>query len=168
MSGCVALAIFNALIASNMFYARIAFSMGRDGVLPGPASTWLGTIHSKTGVPRNATLAIGVASLACCSLSTHALVTFGTGLSIFALGLISCAVFAGRRKGLTGHHGHWRSPLFPIAPLMGLGLTVAFLVAALQDRDVGRPSVLLLASCIALAMLWYRFALRPRGWLPRL
>jgi hypothetical protein len=119
-------------------------------------------------VPINATIAIGAVSLACCAFSTHALVIFGTGLSIFALGLISCAVFAGRRKGLTGHDRHWRSPLFPLAPLMGLGLTLAFLIAALQDKEVGRPSVLLLAACIGLALLWYRFALKPRGWRPRL
>jgi amino acid transporter len=168
MSGCVALAIFNATIASNMFYGRIAYSLGRDETLPRRASSWLGTIHSKSGVPRNATIAIGVVSAACCVFSTHALVTFGTGLTTFAIGLISCAVFVGRLKGLTGQHRHWRSPLFPLAPLLGFGLTIAFLVAALQDKDVGRPSVLLLTSCIALALLWYRFALKPRGWHPRL
>jgi len=51
---------------------------------------------------------------------------------------------------------------------MGIGLTIAFFVAALQDKDVGRPSVLLLTSCIGLALLWYRVALKPRGWHPRL
>jgi amino acid transporter len=168
MSGCVALAIFNATIASNMFYGRIAYSLGRDETLPRRASSWLGTIHSKSGVPRNATIGIGVVSAACCVFSTHALVTFGTGLTTFAIGLISCAVLVGRLKGLTGQHRHWRSPLFPLAPLMGFGLTIAFLVAALQDKDVGRPSVLLLTSCIAVALLWYRFALKPRSWHPRL
>jgi amino acid transporter len=168
MSGCVALAIFNATIASNMFYGRIAYSLGRDETLPRRASSWLGTIHSKSGVPRNATIAIGVFSAACCVFGTHALVTFGTGLTTFAIGLISCAVLVGRLKGLTGQHRHWRSPLFPLAPLMGFGLTIAFLVAALQDKDVGRPSVLLLTACIAVALLWYRFALKPRGWHPRL
>ena len=168
MSGCVALAIFNATIASNMFYGRIAYSMGRDETLPQRASSWLGTIHSKSGVPRNATIAIGVVSAACCVFSTHALVTFGTGLTTFAIGLISCAVLVGRLNGLTGQHRHWRSPLFPLAPLMGFGLTITFLVAALQDKDVGRPSVLLLTSCVGVALLWYRFALKPRGWRPRL
>jgi amino acid transporter len=168
MSGCVALAIFNATIASNMFYGRIAYSLGRDETLPQRASAWLGTIDSKSGVPRNATIAIGVVSAACCVFSTHALVTFGTGLTTFAIGLISCAVLVGRLKGLTGQHRHWRSPLFPLAPLMGFGLMIAFLVAALQDKDVGRPSVLLLTSCIGVGLLWYRFALKPRGWHPRL
>jgi len=168
MSGCVALAIFNATIAMNMFYARIAYGLGRDETLPVRASSWLGTIDSRSGVPRNATVAVGVVSAAFCALSTHALITFGTGLTTFALGLISCAVFAGRRRGLTGQPGHWRSPLFPFAPLMGIGLTIIFLVAALQDKDVGRPSMLLLVSCIAVTLLWYQFALKPRGWQPRL
>jgi amino acid transporter len=168
MSGCVALAIFNSIVASNMFYARIAFSVGRDEILPKRVSSWLGTIHSGTGVPHNATIAIGLATAACCSFSTHALVIFGAGLSTFTLGLVSWAVFVGRLKGLTGRHGYWRSPLFPLVPLMGIALTIVFLAAGLQDEDVGRPSVLLLAFCVGLALLWYRFALKPRGWRPRL
>lgn len=168
MSGCVALAIFNSIVASNMFYARIAFSMGRDEVLPRRLSSWLRRIHAASGVPRNATWAIGAATAACCAFSTHALVVFGAGLTTFTLGLVSCAVFAGRLRGLTGRSGHWRSPLFPLAPALGIGVTIAFLVAGLHDKDVGRPSVLLLASCVGLALLWYRFVLRPRGWRPRL
>jgi amino acid transporter len=168
MSGCVALAIFNSIIATNMFYARIAFSAGRDEILPRRASSWIGTIHAGSGVPHNATLAIGLATAACCSFSTHALVIFGAGLTTFTLGLVSWAVFVGRLKGLTGRRGYWRSPLFPLVPLMGMALTIVFLAAGLQDADVGRPSVLLLAFCVGLALLWYRFAVKPRGWRPRL
>jgi amino acid transporter len=167
MSGCVALAIFNSIIASNMFYARIAFSVGRDKILPRRASSWLGSIAG-SGVPHNATIAIGLATAACCSFSTHALVIFGAGLTTFTLGLVSWAVFVGRLKGLTGRRGYWRSPLFPLVPLLGIVLTIIFLAAGLQDADVGRPSVLLLAICVGLALLWYRFALKPRGWRPRL
>jgi amino acid transporter len=168
MSGCVALAIFNAVVATNMFYARMAFSMGRDRILPGRASSWLGTLAAQSGVPRNATIAVGVAAATCCAFSAHTLVIFGTGLTTFTFFLVSMAVFAGRLKGLTGLPGHWRTPLFPLVPVMGLGLTAVFLVAALQDADVGRPSVLILGGCIGLALLWYRFALRPRNWRPRL
>ncbi|HTV80342.1 MAG TPA: APC family permease [Steroidobacteraceae bacterium] len=168
MSACVALAIFNSLIASNMFYARMAFSMGRDGVLPRRASSWIGALSAASGVPRNATLAIGAGAGACCFLSTHAMVIFGAGLTTFTLGLVSCAVLVGRLKGLTGKPGHWRSPLFPLVPVMGLGLTLVFLLAGLQDREVGRPSVLLLAGCVGVAMIWYGRVLRPRGWRPRL
>jgi amino acid transporter len=168
MSGCVALAIFNAIVATNMFYARMAFSMGRDGILPGRASAWLATIDARSGVPRNATIAIGVVSATCCAFSAHALVIFGTGLTTFTFLLVSTAILAGRLKGLTGQPGHWRTPLFPLVPVLGLGLTAVFLVAALQDRDVGRPSVLILSACIGLALLWYRFALKPRNWRPRL
>lgn len=168
MSSCVALAIFNAMIASWMFFARMAFSLGRDRILPLRASSWLGTIHARSGVPRNATIALGTAGAACCAFSTHALVVFGAGLATFTLGLVSCAVYAGRRQGLTGRSGRWRSPLFPLVPLMGIGLTILFLLAGLQDAGTGRPSVLLLSACIGIALLWYRFALRPRGWQPRI
>lgn len=69
-----ALAIFNANIAAWMFYARMAFSLGRDEILPGRASSWLATVHAGSGVPRNATIAIGIAAAACCAFSTHAVV----------------------------------------------------------------------------------------------
>jgi hypothetical protein len=51
---------------------------------------------------------------------------------------------------------------------LGFALTLVFLCAALQDRDVGRPSLLLLASCVGIALIWYRFTLRRRGWRPQL
>jgi amino acid transporter len=168
MSGCVALAILNSMIASNMFYARMAYGIGRDQVLTRRMSSWLATLHAGSGVPRNACLVIGVATAMCCIFSTHALVIFAAGLTTFALGLVSCAVFAGRLRGLTGQRGHWRSPLFPLAPLMGIGLTLVFLVAALQDAEVGRPSLLLLTACLAVALLWYGLVLKRRGWTPRL
>lgn len=168
MSGCVALAIFNATIASAMYYGRMVFSMGRDRILPGGISPWLGTVHEPSGVPRRATIAVGVVSVACCALSTHALIVFISGLTTIALALISSAVYLGRRRGLTGQGDRWRSPLFPLVPLLGIALSGAFLVAGLKDPDAGRPSVLLLTGCIALALLWYRHALRPHGWRPRL
>jgi amino acid transporter len=168
MSGCVALAILNSIIASNLFYARIAYGMGRDQVLPQPASSWLARIDLQSGVPRNATLAVGIGTAACCAFSTHALVIFAGGLTTFVLGLVSCAVFVGRSKSMTGQHNQWRSPLFPLAPLMGIALTLIFMFAALQDAEVGRPSLVLLGGCVGLALLWYRFTLRPRGWRPQI
>jgi amino acid transporter len=166
----VALAAFNALIVQLMFYGRLFFSLGRDEIFPPLANRWLTRVDAATGVPRAATLFIGVISAACCLLSSHVLIIFGAGLTTFTLSLVSAAALFGRRKGLTGLDGHWRTPLFPLFPLLGLGVSAGFLVASLSDEDAGRPSVLLLGGSIAIALLWYRFVLRRRlgNWRPRI
>ena len=166
----VALAVFNAMIASLMWFARLFFSMGRDAIFPGPADRMLTQVHAGSGAPRAATFVVGAFSAACCLLSAHALLVFISGLIVFALALVSLAVLVGRRRGLTGGSGFWRSPLYPAAPVAGLVIAAAFAAADYADADVGRPSLLVMALVVAAAVLWHRFALsrRPGGWAPRL
>ena len=78
-------------------------------------------------------------------------------------------VLVGRSRGLTGQPGYWRSWLFPLAPILGLVLAVTFGVADLLDKEVGRPSILILGAMIAAGLLWYYLVLRQRdgGWVPR-
>ena len=98
------------------------------------------------------------------------LLVFVSGLIVFALALVSLAVLVGRRRGLTGQSGFWRSALFPAAPVLGLAVAVTFAAADWADADVGRPSLLVMVLVIAAAVLWHRFGLRrrPEGWMPRL
>ena len=168
MSACVTLALFNALIAQVMFGARMFFSFGRDGVFPETLSATLAHVHGASGTPRFATLAVGVASAACCLLDSYVLLVFMSGVVVYCLALVSLAVLAGRWKGLTGHPGYWRSPLFPLAPVLGLALAAAFAAAAVADRSIGRPSLLLLGALLVAAVLWYHGVLRRRsgGWAP--
>jgi len=83
---------------------------------------------------------------------------------------VSLAVLVGRRRRLTGQAGYWRSMLFPLAPILGLGLAGAFAVADLLDADVGRPSLIVLGALIGVGCLWYHFVLSKRagGWMPKL
>ena len=169
LSACVALAIFNALIASVMFSARLLFSFGRDAVFPAAMSAALARVHGPSGAPRIATLVVGAASAAACLLDVHVLLVFLSGLVVYGLALVSLAVLVGRLKGLTGRPGFWRSPLFPLAPLLGLALAATFAVADVADPGVGRPSLLTLGALLAAAVVWYRRVLRrrPGGWAPR-
>ena len=166
----VALAVFNSMIATLMYLSRLFFSMGRDAVFPGPANRVLMVVHAGSCVPRNATLLVGVFSAACCLLSSHVLLVFTSGLIVFALALVSLAVLVGRRRGLTGRPGCWRSALFPAAPVAGLAIAAAFAAADWADADVGRPSLLVMMLVIAAAVLWHRLGLRrrPDGWVPGL
>ncbi|HTY49215.1 MAG TPA: APC family permease [Steroidobacteraceae bacterium] len=170
LSAAVALATFNALIVQIMIMARLYFSLGRDGIFQGWVSTALARVYGPTGVPWAATLVIGALSGACCLLSAHFLAVLLSGLVVFTLALVSCAVWVGRRRGLTGAPGYWRSPLFPLAPVLGLALAASFLAANLADADAGRPGMAVLGAGIALALLWYWRVLRrrPGGWRPRL
>jgi len=156
----VALAIFNAMIASIMQFARLYYSLGRDGVLPAV----LGRVHATSGAPRVATLVVGVFSLACCFLATRTLLIFTTGLLVYGWSLVCLAVLVGRRRGLTGGVGYWRAWGHPVAPVLGLLMAGVFAAADWADPEAGRPSLLIMGVVAATAVLWQRFRLP--GWIP--
>jgi amino acid transporter len=168
LSAGVALAIFNANIVAIMGGARLYFSLGRDGLFPAPVNRLLSGVDTHSGTPRAATLVVGAFAAGCCFVPAHALLVFMSGLLVYAWGLVCFAVLIGRMKGLTGGEGYWRSPLFPLAPVIGLGMAVAFTIADLLDADAGRPSLLLLGLVVLAAFCWHRFGLRRTGWAPQL
>jgi amino acid transporter len=97
------------------------------------------------------------------------LIVIISGLTVYSLAPVSFAVLVGRSRQLTGQRGYWRSPLYPLAPLLGLILALVFGIADLLDADAGRPSLLLLGAMIAAGLLWHHFVLHRRtgGWTPR-
>ncbi|MGZ3376453.1 MAG: APC family permease [Phenylobacterium sp.] len=169
LSAGVALAIFNALVASVMAYGRLYFSLGRDRLF-GPALNGLLARVSPAGVPRAATLVITAFSLACAFIDGHVLLVFMSGLLVYGWSLVCLAVLVGRRKGLTGGPGYWRAPLYPLFPIVGLAMAAVFTVSDLMDPEAGRPSLLLLGVVVAAAVAWYVLILkrRPGGWSPSL
>lgn len=170
LSAGVALAVFNANIVAIMAFARLYFSLGRDGLFTPAVNRALTDVGPASGVPRVATVVIGLFSTACAFLSSHVLLVFFTGLLVYGWTLVCVAVLVGRRRGLTGGPGYWRSPLFPLAPVVGLAMAAVFTLADLMDADAGRPSLILLGAVLAVTWLWYRFGLRrrPGGWKPTL
>lgn len=170
LSAGVALAIFNAVIAQIMISARLYFSMGRDGLLPDPLGRLVGSAHDRSGSPRAATLILGVFSAACCLSDPHTLLIFLTGTLVYGWSLVCLAVIVGRRKGLTGGAGYWRSPWFPLGPVLGLIMAAVLAIADLADADAGRPSLFIMGVLVVVAALWSRFGLERRagGWTPAL
>ncbi len=170
LSAGVVLALFNALIVQMMFMARMFFSFGRDEIFGARLNRVLARVHGASGAPRAATCVTGVLVAACCLLGSHVLLVFSTGMLAYIFGLVSAAVLVGRRRGLTGCNGYWRSPFFPLMPLLGLGIMAVLLASDLLDADVGRPSLLLFTALIVAALAWYWRVLsrRPGGWAPRL
>jgi len=170
LSAGVALAVFNALIAQIMFCARLFFSLGRDEIFHPRINRIVAGVHGASGVPRAATFLVAALAALCCLLSSHLLIVFTSAQVVYSLGLVSFAVLMGRVKGLTGQRGYWRSPLYPLAPVLGLCLALAFGVADLFDADDGRPSILVLGSVLLLGLVWYHLVLKRRagGWAPKL
>jgi amino acid transporter len=163
LSAGVALAVFNALIAQVMFSGRLFFSLGRDEIFHVRMNRMMASVHGPSGAPRAATLLVGALSALCCLLNTHLLVVFTSALVVYSLGLVSLAVLVGRAKGSTGQPGYWRSPLYPLAPILGLCLAAVFGVADLLDPDDGRPSILILGSVLCSALAWYHLVLKRRA-----
>jgi len=170
LSAGVIVAIFNALVAQIMFSARLFFSFGRDEIFHPAVNASLARVHRRSGAPRVATWVVSAIAAACCLLAYHALLVFISGLAVYSLGLVSFAVLVGRSRQLTGQPGYWRSLLYPLAPILGLILALAFGIADLLDEDAGRPSLLLLGAMIAAGLLWHHFVLQRRrgGWAPRI
>jgi amino acid transporter len=170
LSAIVVLAVFNALIAQIMFVARLFFSLGRDNIFHPVLNRLLVSVDDKSGAPRGATLFVAAVTGLCCLIASHTLVVFMAASIAPLLALVSFTVLVGRRKGLTGGAGYWRSPLFPIAPILGLVISVVFLTADLLDPQDGRPGVLIIIVLMGLGAAWYAFVLRrrPGGWAPRL
>lgn len=170
LSAAVALAVFNALIVGIMFAARLFFSLGRDDLFNPRINRVLARVDARSGAPRSATLVVGAISAACCLLESHVLIVFVAGFLPYVLALVSLAVFVGRRRRMTGGAGHWRSPLFPLLPVLGLSVAAALLVADMLDADAGRPSTLILGGALAVALAWHHLVIqrRPGGWAPRL
>jgi amino acid transporter len=170
LSAAVALAVFNALIAQLLFTARLFFSFARDEIFPSRVNAALARVHLRSGAPRTATVVTTLAAAVCCLIPVHVLLVFVSGLVVYALALVSIAILVGRARGQTGRPGFWRSPLYPMAPILGIALALAFAAAEWVDPDAGRPSLLILGALILVSLAWYGLVLRrrPGGWAPRL
>jgi amino acid transporter len=116
----IVLAIFNAVIAIVLSYARIMYSSARDRAFPGPVSQWMSYIHPRYKSPWLPTMFIGVlGAVLCLTVSLNTLVNL-TGASLVAdYAMIAIAALVARPTGATAH-GSYKMPLWPLPPLLGL------------------------------------------------
>ncbi len=118
----------SALNATVLASSRVAFSMGRDRLLPGT----LGTIHALRRTPHVAIIVTGAIVLVMAAVLP--LRTVGSGASLlfllsFSLTNLSLIVIRYREPGL---QMPFRAPLFPVVPLLGAGTCLG--LAVLQFR----------------------------------
>jgi len=112
-----AMAALNATVFSS---SRVSFAMGRDGSLPRS----FGTIHTLRRVPHNAIVITGTIMLVMALF--FPLETVVASISIMFLLLFSLANIAAirLRRRLTAIDVGFRTPLFPLFPVMGAVLSV--------------------------------------------
>ena len=158
----VVIAIVNAVIAWVLACARFFYGTARDGAWGRPLDRWLTTIHPRFGSPWIGTVLIGAVGVACCFLSIELLLILsGTGL-LAIYGGIAVAAMVGRRTGATAH-AQYRTPLYPLAPVLTLVALAGVAWATWIDLEEGRPAMMMTAVQIVLSIGYYWFVLRRRG-----
>lgn len=162
VSLAVALAIFNAVLATVMQNGRFFFSTGRDATWHPRINEAFTLTHSRFNSPWVATLASGASAIVMCFLPLQLLLVLtGTGIAIIYAALC-LAVFVGRATAST-KHAAYRMPLFPFMPLAGLVALVFVIYVSWLDADSGRPSLIANGVVVAASMVYYILVLRRQG-----
>lgn len=163
----IAIAIFNAVLATVMQNGRFFFSTGRDETWHGSINQAFVRTHPRFNSPWIATLASGATGIAACFVGMdRLLVLTGTGIVLVYATLCVSAV-VGRWRG-SSDHAVYRMPLFPLVPILGFILLCLVIYTSWLDPTNGLPSVAANATVIALSLLYYRFVLvRNGGWVLR-
>jgi amino acid transporter len=158
ISGGVALAILNAVIALVLMTGRQLYATARDGVWPGAAGRLLTAVHPRFGSPWLATLLAGALSAGLCLLPMKLLLMLsGSGVTLIYLALtLACLLHGSRRRTAPG----WRLPLWPAPPLLALGLLVVFAASSLGEAAT---SFAVSLACAAASAAYYALVLKPRG-----
>jgi amino acid transporter len=114
----------SALNATIMASSRVAFSMGRDNWLPKP----MAEIHPQKRTPHVAIVATGVILLAMAlTLPIEAVGSAASLIFLLTFAMVNLAVIVLRRKAPELKR-RYRVPLYPVTPVLGIGLNV-FLAA---------------------------------------
>lgn len=161
----IAIAIFNACLAGFVGIGRNLFSMGRTRLFAPPINHALMRLIGKTDAPWVALLALAITTSAAVFIPFYFRVLLLSGnyaiISIF----YTWGVFAGRRSGRTGV-GTYRTPAYPLFPLLGVLIACGELFVLWIDPETGRKSLFICLGIYALAFAYYRLVLmrRPGGW----
>jgi APA family basic amino acid/polyamine antiporter len=155
-----AFAIISVAVIANlsvMYSTRIAYAMGRKGVLPRALAG-----VAKSGTPQIALLATVVLSAAFAATGVYeTLIAIGAVFSIIVNMSVDVAALRLRRTE-PALDRPYRMPLFPLPPLVGLAINGALLVAIVaEDPTHSLLAVLSLAAIGAAYAVAQRLAPQP-------
>jgi amino acid transporter len=162
----IAIAIFNASLAGFVGLGRNVFAMGRTGLFAPPINRVLTLLIRRTDAPWAAITLIALGTAAATYLPMYVKVLLLSGNYTILTIFYTWGIFAGRRNGRTGTHAY-RTPLFPLIPLLGIGIVIGELAVLWLDAETGRKSILICGGVFLLSYCYYRFVLmrRPEGWI---
>ncbi len=133
---------------------RVIFAMARDGCFPVLA----GALHTARGIPVRATITQGAAAIVLVWSGSFLQLLDYTSVGLAAVsGLMIASVFPLRARRDLAHP--YRMPLFPLPPLLYLGLVAWTIAQQLTQPDRFLSAVLSLATLLAgipLAWLFLR------------
>ena len=161
----IAIAIFNACLAGFVGIGRNVFSMARTRLFARPINRVLLHLIPKTDAPWVAIVLIGLSTALATYIPLYFKVLVLSGNYTILTGFYVWGVLAGRRSGRTGI-GRYRTPLWPLIPLIGIAIVAGEVVVLWLDPESGRKSLFVCSAIYVLAYCYYRFVLmrRPDGW----
>ena len=150
----IAIAMFNATIATVIQFSRVLYSSGRDIAWPMSISNALTKVTSRNQVPWVATLVIGViAAVLVFFGSLLQLVTFGAVLIVVLYALIAIANIVDHVRG---NLPPYRMPLWPLPVIVAL----LGCIAAISQQTI--KDLMITAVIFGLGLIYYFAYLRPR------
>lgn len=160
----VALAIFNAVLATVLQNGRFFFSTGRDGTWHVRINEAFTLTHPSFNSPWVATLVSGASAVAMCFVGLNELLILtGTGI-VLTYAALCFGVLFGRWNGATAH-APYRMPFVPLIPIFGIAALAFVVYASWLDADSGRPSLIINAALVAASLAYYKFVLvRREAW----
>lgn len=147
------LATFSSANASVMAASRVSFAMGRDQLMP----DWMNLIHRRYRTPyRSIAVTSGLTMLILVVLGRHLelLAEVAGFLSLVLYSLITLACIIMRYAKLDWYKPSFRTPGFPLVPILGW-LGCVFVIV-----NTSRISLIIGNMIIAASFLWYMIFLR--------
>ena len=138
--------------------SRVFFAMGRDRLF----FAWIGNVHPRLHTPAAALMGVGLISAVYAALGTfEGIIRYFVFVSGIFFLLIIGSVFVHRRRR-PRVSAPARMPLYPLPPLLYLGVEIALLVQLLKEN--AGPSLIGLAIVLTSApvyLIWERVRARP-------
>ena len=161
----IAIAIFNACLAGFVGIGRQVFSMGRTRLFAAPINSALMRLLPGTSAPWLAISLIGATTALATYLPMYVKILLLSGNYTILTFFYVWGVFAGRRSGRTGYRSY-RTPLYPLVPVLGAFIVAGEVIVLWLDADLGRKSLIICCGVFLASYLYYRFVLlrRPAGW----
>jgi amino acid transporter len=151
----IAIAILNAVIVMVLQNARVVYASARDRSWPAPVNRVLTKLHPRYATPWLATLVIGIpGAILAGAVEIEALLGVTSVVISTMYVVVAIAALRARRRGPAVQG--WRMPLWPLPPLVVIGV-IGYALAGSARMDI-----LITAAVVVGALAYYYLYLARR------